>query len=120
MRDFSSMIKKQLEAVGRRATATYADGGEEEFFAVVEQTWKRNKTNFEDRAEKPGRVYNEYCEIICPCAFDLMACDSSVLFEIDGVKYELCRCEAVNVFGKTQFYRGIIKVIREADENVFD
>ncbi len=120
MRDFSSVIKKQLAAVGRKATAVYADGGEEEFFAVVEQTWKRNKTNFEDTAEKAGRLYNEYCEIICPCDFDLKSCGRDTVFIIDGERYELCRCEKVSSFGKTQFYRGIIKVVREADENVFD
>ncbi|MBR3148968.1 MAG: hypothetical protein IKF64_02270 [Eubacterium sp.] len=120
MADFSCSIKAQLQRVGRPITVIDKNGGEEIIFAVVQQSWRRNKTNFEDKAEKPGRVYNEYCEIICPFDFDIKGCDRSTVFVIDGDRYELCRSEAVKAFGRIQFCRGIIKRIWEADENVFN
>ena len=119
MRSFSHTIKKYLETVGRRATVIKENGGEDEFFAVVEQTWKRNKTNFEDRAVKPGRVYNEYCEILCPFDINLKQYGKNDIFIIEGEKYELCRAEQVTAYGNIQFYRGIIKKIREVDCSVF-
>ncbi|MBR0412099.1 MAG: hypothetical protein IJI47_00835 [Eubacterium sp.] len=119
MRSFSHTIKKYLNMVGREATVIRANGGEDKFFAVVEQTWKRNKTNFEDRAVKPGRIYNEYCEILCPFDINLKQYGKGDTFVIEGEKYELCRAEQVTAYGNIQFYRGIIKKIREVDENVF-
>ena len=120
MRSFSHTIKKYLNMVGRDATVIKANGGEDKFFAVVEQTWKRNKTNFTDRAMIPGRVYNEYCEILCPYDINLKQYGKNDTFLIEGEYYELCRAEQVVAFGEIQFYRGIIKKIREVDTNVFD
>jgi len=119
MHDFRQTIKKYLNTVGREATVVCSDGGEDTFFAVVEQTWKRNKTNFDDRKTRAGKVYNECCEILCPYDINLMSYSKNDIFIIDGEKYILCRREAVNALGKIQFYRGIIKKIREADVNVF-
>ena len=119
MPSFNHTIKEYLNLVGRQTTVQKANGGEDNFFAVLEQTWKRNKTNFEDRAAAPGRVYKEYCVIICPYDVDIKAYGKDDTFIIDGEKYEICRSERVIALGKTQFYRGILKKIREADENVF-
>ncbi len=119
MNDFSNTIKTLLKTVGRQATVSRKNGGEDSFFAVVEQTWKRNKTNFDDKATLTGKVYNEYCEIICPFDVNLKDYGEDDIFIIEGEKYKLCRCERVTVFGKIQCYRGIIKKIREANNNVF-
>ncbi|MBE6816901.1 MAG: hypothetical protein E7520_04270 [Ruminococcaceae bacterium] len=120
MPGFHHTIKQYLGLIGRQTTVIKADGGEDSFFAVLEQTWKRNKTNFEDRATGGGRVYKEFCVIICPYDVDLKSYTKNDTFIIDGEKYEICRSERVIAMGETQFYRGILKKIREADDDVFN
>ncbi len=117
--NFPVIIKNYLKTVGRPATVFRADGGTDRFYATVEQTWKRNKTNFDDKTSPAGRVYNEYCEIICPYDINLKAYGRDDIFEIEGERYVLCRSERVTAMGRTQFYRGIIKKMREADASVF-
>ena len=117
---FEKTVKQYLKAVGREMTAVYENGEEVTFFAVAEQTWKKNKTKFEEKATKIGRAYNEYYYIVCP--YDINLCEfgkDDVIF-IDSQPYEVERCERVKAGGTVQFYRGIVKKLEEADENVFN
>ena len=119
MPNFRLTIKAYLKKVGRPAVLIRSDGGEEHFFAVIEQTWKRNKTNFENKSSKLGQVYNEYCVVICPYDVDLTQTGKGDIFEIENERYIICRSERIYSLGQVQFYRGILKKVREADENVF-
>ena len=119
MADFSRAIKRQLDLVGRPTTVKKANGGEDFFFAVIEPTWKRNKTKFENTASKAGMYYNEYYQIICPYNVNLKAYGKNDIIVVENERYELGRSERVSAFGKTQYYRGIVKKIWEVDTDVF-
>lgn len=119
MIDESRTIKKYLSILGKETSIVKADGSTVQFRAVLEQTWRRNKSQFEDKASEIGKYYNEYYFFYGPFDVDLGSMSGEDYILSDGVKYEMIRFERVVVDTKIQFYTAVLKKILEA-EDVFE
>ncbi len=116
--NYSNIIKAQLRIAGKPVTVT--DGEEvQKTTAVIEQTWKRNKSRFEESSSKIGRYYKDYYNYIGPYDLDIKALSDNAYVTVLGEKFYFVQKEQVYVGGYTQYYRGILKKAEEGDENVF-
>ncbi len=110
--DKSSAIEKYLKRLGRSVTII-KNGSETELFAVIEQTWKRNKSRFEKSISPIGRYYNGYYIYYGPSSFDITGLGDEDFAIIDGKKYYFIQSECVKVSGVIQYYRGVLKKEQE-------
>ena len=111
-----NIIKKYLTLLGRKAHI-HTDGKVIEVWCVLEQTWKKNKTRFEDNSSEVGRFYRDYYNYIGPYDVDISVMQDDDFFEIGGEKYYLVRCEKVDVGGVIRYYRGVLKKGGADDES---
>lgn len=119
MIDKGRIIKKYLTLLGKDVSIVKSDGSTLHLRAVIEQTWRRNKSRFEELSSKIGRYYNDYYFYYGPYDVDISNVSKDDYFLSDGVKYELVRYERVIVDSKIQFYTAVLKKILEA-EDVFE
>lgn len=116
--DKTKTIERYLKKTGQQVTIV--KGSESTtLFAVIEQTWKRNKTRFEENSSKIGRYYNDYYIYFGPASYDISALAYDDYALIGGEKYAFIQSEKVTVDNRVQYYRGVLKKLREADGNVF-
>ncbi len=104
----TSTIEKYLQRLGQSVTLV-KNGSETEVFAVIEQTWKRNKSRFERNSSKIGRWYNAYYIYYGPASYDIRALGEEDYAVIDGARYYFVKAECVKVGNITQYYRGVLK-----------
>lgn len=119
MIDKSSLCKRYFKLLGKEMSLVKSDGGRDTVFAVVNQTWRKNKSRFENNATAAGFYYNDYYTYFGPSDFDIYNIKGNDYLMFDGVKYEFIRRERVIIGGRVQFYTGILKRIAEEDDNVF-
>lgn len=117
---FSRVVEHYLNKLGRPITVKKSDNSEDSFFAVIEQTWKKNKSKFEDSSSMIGRADNEYYEYFGPADYDITELTKNDYVISDGRKYFFVKTEKVVVGGFVQYYTGILKRIFEEDGNVFN
>lgn len=120
MFDKSAICKKYLKKLGKDIHFVNSDGSEERCFAVIEQTWRKNKSRFEDQNYKIGRNYNDYYIYIGPSDFDITVLTEEDCIVCDGTKFFFVKTEKVVTGGTVQFYTGVLKKIYEEDDDVFD
>ena len=108
----ASAIEKYLKRLGRSVTIINNEK-ETELFAVIEQTWKRNKSRFEKSVSPIGRYYNGYYIYYGPSSFDITELGEEDYALIDGKKYYFVQSECVKVGGVIQYYRGVLKKEQE-------
>lgn len=116
---FSLVIEGYLRKLGRPVIVKKSDGSEVEIFAVVEQTWRKNKTKFEDVSSIIGRVGNDYFEFFGPASCDITTLTKDDLIIFDKKKYCFVKSDRVVVGGFIQYYTGVLKRVWEEDGNVF-
>ena len=116
--DYRGIIKAQLKNAGKLITV-HCGENEISAWAVIEQTWRRNKSRFEEKSSKIGRYYRDYYNYIGPYDVDIKELDGEDYVEYDGEKYYFVLRERVSVSGVTQYYRGILKKAEEGDTDVF-
>ena len=108
-----------LKQAGRPVRLVRTDDSEEDFFAVIEQTWKKNHLRFEDKASLIGRYQKEYYYYVGPADVDVSALTEEDTLYVGAAAFQFEKTEEVAAGGTVQFYRGILKKIKEADGNVF-
>ncbi|MBQ3904339.1 MAG: hypothetical protein II744_05125 [Eubacterium sp.] len=104
----TTIIEKYLRRLGRSVTLV-KEGSPTEVFAVIEQTWKRNKSRFERNSSKIGRWYNAYYIYYGPASYDIRALGTDDYAVIDGVRYYFVQAESVKAGNIIQYYRGVLK-----------
>ncbi|MBQ7740587.1 MAG: hypothetical protein IJT65_05070 [Eubacterium sp.] len=116
--DNSKTIEELLKLAGRKIKIV-KDADETELYAVIEQTYKRNKSRFEELSGEIGLYRNDYCFYYGPASFDITSpCEDEYI--LDGEeKYIFIKKERVKVNDTLQYYRAVIKKSREADGNAF-
>ncbi len=115
--EYGNIIKRQLRKLGKPFTVT--DGEESTGgWAVIEQTWRRNKSRFEENSSRIGRYYRDYYNYIGPYDIDIKALSDDAYVEVFGERFYFVLKEKVSVGGVTQYYRGILKK-EEVGDDVF-
>lgn len=118
--DKSEICREYLSRIGKTVRLVRADGSEEQFFAVIGQTWLKNKSKFEDLLSKIGMYYNDYYTYIGPSDYDITVLSDNDYIEYCGVRYFFVRQEAVVVGDTVQYYAGVLKRIAEEESDVFN
>lgn len=116
--DNNKIIEKFLKLTGKSVIAV-CGGKPQEIFAVVEQTYKRNKSRFEDEASMIGRRFNDYYIYYGPASFDIELLGEDDYLLIDGTKFYFIKKEKIKVNNFVQYYWAVIKK-EEGSENVFE
>lgn len=117
--DYSKECKKYLEKLGQ--SVTVIDGENViELHAVIIQTWRKNKSRFEDTVTEIGRSRKEYYQYIGPVDVDICALSDDARLECDGIKYVFLKKERVKAGDRVQFYTGMMKRVYEeaSDESL--
>lgn len=120
MLDKSTVIEKYLGLLGKQMSIIKNNGGEDSVLAVVTQTWKKNKTQFENKSYEIGRSYNAYYSYIGPASCDITALCEDDYLVCDGVRYYFVRTDKIKIGDRIQFYTGILKKVWESDDNEFE
>ncbi len=113
----SYKIKKGLEKVGKEVFLADGEWNSTPFYAVVEQRWKSNKTDFEARQTMIGNVSTDFFTYIGPSDHDIMAVSDDGWLMCDGEKYIFKKKEKVSVGGYTQYYWGILRRVWEEEDD---
>ena len=108
MLDRAQTIKAYLTRLGQQVTLI-RNGEETTVFAVIEQTWKRNKSRFEKNASPIGRYYNRYYIYYGPADYDIRTLSEEDCVLIDGETYYFVQADCVRVGETVQYYRGVLK-----------
>ena len=116
--DYRQLIKTQLKKIGKPFTLHVGESGISGT-AVIEQTWRKNKTAYEDKSSKLGRYYRDYYNYIGPYDIDIFEAGDESFVTVLGEKYYFVKKEQVYSGGFTQYYRGILKRAEEGDTDVF-
>lgn len=116
---FSQVISRYLRRLGRPVTILCRGNDNLNFYAVIEQTWHRDKTRFEPSYSPLGGVINDYYDYFGPCDIDITVLTEDDCLVCDGVKYFFVKSQCVRVGGYIQYYTGMLKRVNEEDENVF-
>lgn len=118
MPDKSFFIEKYLRRLGAPFLVERADGATEAVVAVLQRFWRRNRSKFENVQYKIGRNYKEYYQYIGPPSYDITGlCEDDFLI-CDGIRYFFVSKEAVRVGGKIQYYTGVLKQVREENDEL--
>lgn len=120
MIDKKEICSKYLNRVGRPICYVDSSAKEIEFYGVIEQTWRRNKTLFEDVKTKLGRVENNYYMYIGPYEIDICNLPESTMLFCDGDKYEFLKKDKFCIGNAVQFYFGVLRKIEEDEYGYFE
>lgn len=115
----STIIKRRLRQLGKRVTIMYEDGSQAEVYAVLNNTWSRNKTRFEAFSSMIGRYRNDYYVYIGPSDLDITALGENDYLICEDRRYKLVLSERVTTGNVLQYYTGILKRLQEDDGDVF-
>lgn len=106
--DKRSVIEQYLHHIGR-SVILIKNGKPTEVCAVIEQTWKRNKSRFEKSNSEIGRYFQGYYIYYGPASFDITSLSDEDTVEIDGESYYFVQSESVKAGNIIQYYRGVLK-----------
>lgn len=120
MIDKRNICSKYLEIVGRPICYVDKNAREIEFYGVIQPTWRRNKTRFDDTKTKIGRVRNDYYMYLGPSNIDIYALPEEKIFFCDGEGYEFVKKEKVVIGGVLQFYSGVLHKLEEEQYGYFE
>lgn len=120
MADKSEICKKYISRLGNSVKIINADGSEINFFAAVEQTWRKNKSRFEFTSSELGRVRNDYYIYFGPCDVDITALDEKAILICDEKEYCFVVSHKVCSNDEVLYYTGVLKRIYREDGNVFE
>lgn len=109
-------IKKELRGAGVRACLTDGDWTSMPFYCTLQQTWRKNKSNFESIKTEIGTVSRDYYLFIGPYDHDVTALSDDAVLTINGVRFAFLKREAIRLGDGVIYYTGILKRIWE-DEN---
>lgn len=109
-------IKNGLKKVGKRVCLVDGDWQSAPFYAVVEQKWRSNKSNFEFSETEIGRVSVDYFTYIGPFDHDIEAVSENGYLCSGSEKYIFKKKEKVDVGGTVQYFWAILRRVWE-DEN---
>lgn len=110
-------IKNGLKKTGKKVFLTDGDWCSTPFFAVIEQRWKSNKSNFEYRETEIGRVSTDYFTYIGPFDHNIEAISENGYLCCGNEKYIFKKKEKVDVGGTVQYFWGILRRVWEADDD---
>lgn len=107
------VIKNQLCRVG--STARLADGDylSMPFSCTLQQTWRKNKTNFEKSHTPLGLVSTDYYLYIGPFDSDITALSDSGELIFQDERFQFLKREAVLMGNDVLYYTGVVKKIVE-------
>jgi len=108
-------IRRGLRKVGREVFL--ADGGwvSAPYYAVLEQRWKSNKSNFENRQTEIGFTSADYYTYIGPFDHDIEAVSENGCLYADGVKYIFKKKEKMKMGGELLYFTGVVRRVQEAE-----
>ncbi|MCR5206860.1 MAG: hypothetical protein K6C14_00095 [Eubacterium sp.] len=106
--DKSETIEKYLKRLGQ-SVFIIKDGKTTEVFAVIEQTWKRNKSHFEEKISPIGRYFNRFYIYYGPASYDIRELGDDGYAVIDGEKYYFVQADCVKAGNTVQYFRGVLK-----------
>lgn len=83
------------------------------FYCTLQQTWRKNKSNFEDEKTPIGRVRKEFYLYLGPYDHDItVLCDDAFLVS-HGIRYRFIKREAVRLGDIIIYYTGILERVWE-------
>ncbi|MCD7723313.1 MAG: hypothetical protein LUH82_05125 [Clostridiales bacterium] len=104
-------IKNGLIKAGRQVQLTDGDWASVPFYAVVEDKWRDNQTNFEYVKTALGNVSADYYTYIGPFDHDIEALSNTAQLIMDGDKFIFKKREKIVCAGQVQFYTGVLRKI---------
>ena len=108
-------VKNGLKKVGREVFLADGDWSSTPFYAVIEQRWKNNKSDFEFSETEIGRVSADYYTYIGPYNHNILALSDNACLYADGVKYIFRQRDAAKQQNEVLFYSGILRRVWESD-----
>ena len=115
--NYAKVIENQLSLCGKKCFLNDGEWNSTPFFAAVQQTWRRNKTNFEDTLTPAGLTSADYFIYIGPASRNILNLSEDCRLINEDGKYVFKRRERIEIFGQTVFYWGVLRMIRgEGDE----
>ena len=102
-------IKSILKACGNTVYLADGEWRSTPFFAVIEQRWKRNKSNFEDTQTEIGSVSADYFTYIGPFDRDIEALSEKGYVICDGKEYIFKKKQKVSIGDKVQLYWAVLR-----------
>lgn len=118
MPDKSAIIERYLRKLGTPFLVERSDGETENVVAVLQRFWRRNRSKFENVQDKIGRNHKEYYQYIGPPSYDITVLSEEDFLICDGIKYFFINKEAVRVGNKIQYYTGVLKQVREEEDEL--
>lgn len=88
------------------------------FYAVVEDKWRDNQTNFEYVKTEIGKVSADYYTYIGPFDHDIEALSPAAMLIMDGVKYTFKKREKIVCGDDVQFYTGVLRKVWGSDDDL--
>lgn len=108
-------IRRGLRRVGREVFLADGDWVSVPYYAVLEQRWKSNKSNFESRQTEIGYVSADYYTYIGPSDHDIEAVSENGYLYADGVKYIFKKKERVKMENELIYFSGVVRRVRETE-----
>lgn len=114
---FAKSVKNQLALAGKKVYLSDGEWISTPFKAVVEQTWRKNKTNFEDTFTAAGLTSADYFVYIGPYDRNIMDLSENCIVIQDNDRYCFKKREKVEISEETVYYWGILRKLRGAETN---
>lgn len=118
--NIAKSIKKQLAVAGKKVYLSDGEWISTPFKAVVEQTWRKNKTNFEDTFTAAGLASADYFIYIGPYDRDIMSLSENCVVIQDNDRYCFKKRERVEIAEGIVYHWGILRRLRGAEINDAD
>ena len=88
------------------------------FFCTLQQTWRKNKSNFTDRQTPIGRVDKDFYLYIGPFDRNILELPEDAVLETGDRSYYFIKREAVCMGGQLLYYTGVMKRLQEGSYEV--
>lgn len=112
------IIKNQLTRAGNSACLVTGAGRSLPFFCTLQQTWRKNKSNFTDRQTPIGRVNKDFYLYIGPFDRNILELPEDAVLETGDRSYYFIKREAVCMGGQLLYYTGVMKRLQEGSYEV--
>ena len=112
------IIKNQLTRAGNSACLVTGAGRSLPFFCTLQQTWRKNKSNFTDRQTPIGRVDKDFYLYIGPFDRNILELPEDAVLETGDRSYYFIKREAVCMGGQLLYYTGVMKRLQEGSYEV--
>ena len=112
------IIKNQLTRAGNSACLVTEAGRSLPFFCTLQQTWRKNKSNFTDRQTPIGRGDKDFYLYIGPFDRNILELPEDAVLETGDRSYYFIKREAVCMGGQLLYYTGVMKRLQEGSYEV--